>query len=537
MEEVELTCNLENESVVFSRDLLMKQICEFESLSLDIPEHISLADLNLYANFLSSGYLEFNSFFAIFRILAVADFFSQKNICTALLSSIILPNITYKNCLFILTQIEIYSDEIYAQIVEKCSYVIAENFNLFKDMLNELDESILESIFELLYGNHEFCCIILEALKFKCECNSYAELLIYEENRISERNVNPEVEYNWKVNLSENEELQSEKFEAFGSQIWMTLKNRENLEIYVEDDKKILGLCRGLAIYQGTSTYFYYLNSSGLVKLSETSQKTSTACIKIVLQSSNLLYSILLKALNEIEETGKCGIISKACMKLIISALKIKNDEEKTLKLIAEWCECSPDFIDSEIFGEYNWRSKNLEELSNISNQFPIFQENENFQAELKLRQNRKECQKKSFFSNSSADPFFGEEKIGEQTPEESSIVLDISYLQTPSTTEKRNLKPIISQNELSVAKHHKRYFSSSEQGSPCKHNEINQKYNTPSKFSKKGVNLTSLELILALKNKLINTKPDRKFTNVLKFTHPLLYEFHSPSLSKIDHF
>ena len=196
MQEIELLCLFNNITLKFPKDLLMKKEIEIEDNSITFPEYIKIPDLGLYVTFLSSGYIKQSNLRLVLQIVAVADYLSQEKICSDLVSTFIIPELSVSNCLNVLKYIQVLSLEIYAEIHKKCVNVMTNNFEKFMTSLKDLPIHTLECIFQEFQADHEHSEAILEAFKEKNSCESFVELAIAEETRLANQNFTPELEFN-----------------------------------------------------------------------------------------------------------------------------------------------------------------------------------------------------------------------------------------------------------------------------------------------------------------------------------------------------
>ena len=194
MEEIEVKFKSNNQSLFLPQNLLMKQIKEIKNNIISLPDYIMITDLNLYINFLNTGYIKTNNIQAVLTNLIVADFFSQQNICNILTSSIIIPALSVANCLNVLTYLEEISPSTYSEVYFACMLIISSNFDYFIDFLHLLPKGALECLFEELYQEAENREIIFEKIKEVRKCSNYIELLIDEEKRLESSKIIPELE-------------------------------------------------------------------------------------------------------------------------------------------------------------------------------------------------------------------------------------------------------------------------------------------------------------------------------------------------------
>ena len=193
MESLDVKCSLQRQIVKIQLDLLLKQPIDIENNEIIFPEYVSMSDLNLYSNFLASGYLNPISTHAVLRILLVADILEQKNICSALLSTIIIPSISCCNCLSIAEIAQNLTEATRLQIIVECVSIICTNICNFIDKVQFMPQYILNRIFERLCNKIEYRDILLDAIMKSRQCNNFIELLINEEDRLENMKIFPDM--------------------------------------------------------------------------------------------------------------------------------------------------------------------------------------------------------------------------------------------------------------------------------------------------------------------------------------------------------
>ena len=109
------------------------------------------------------------------------------------------------------------------------------------------------------------------------------------------------------------------------------INSEVDIEVFLLEKSQIqkYSLCRGLIILQGTSSQFFHILGSNSQKIAETSQKTKTFSVKLILKEEKLLYQIISKISDQ--DFDLLQSISKNMMLLVLQYLKLANQDEGLL--------------------------------------------------------------------------------------------------------------------------------------------------------------------------------------------------------------
>ena len=524
MESLDVKCSLQRQIVKIQLDLLLKQPIDIENNEIIFPEYVSMSDLNLYSNFLASGYLNPISTHAVLRILLVADILEQKNICSALLSTIIIPSISCCNCLSIAEIAQNLTEATRLQIIVECVSIICTNICNFIDKVQFMPQYILNRIFERLCNKIEYRDILLDAIMKSRQCNNFIELLINEEDRLENMKIFPDIEMSWKINLS-SDSLETDYFIFEENQLKIKILSNIDLEVFINENlanSQQSGLCRGLILFQGTSGHFYHLFGTDSQQIAEISKKTNTSNLKLILRNESLLYFILGKASDEISMNYSLEGISKTMILLIIRYLKINlKNKDHIIKVIAKWLEYHPQDNNSEIFDEYPWQMETKNSILLIADKYPALKSILDFRNSLNEKIMAKRIhQEISCNSITNEIPILDEDHLCPPlSPSGNPFILDISDIRTaPTTLKKFNFEyTSIAQKRLEPTN-----ANLSENDTTCKYSRTPYSYSSPARNSKASDKQTALELIKELKRKVSHTKSHRRNRSLMHLVYPL---------------
>lgn len=493
MNSFEISCVFDDETVSIESNLLMKENFEAVRDTIQFPEYIHPTDVQLYSNFLNTGYLKRNWLQAV-KILLVADFLQQYQLCEILINEIICPLINLTNLRSLITLVQSISSESFQRILKNVQGVISQDLEAFSDLFDQFADDVLINL--ILSSTDSIKEQLLLAYLKKFQLKSFLELLDLQLLKVQETNLDPDLEFSWRVDLNSIEDKgESATFTINSCNLCLGLnKELEEFQVYIKADRRIPALFRALTVYQGEfQSFFYY---PGTKYLPKTSQKTTTISVKLVLANEPFLFELLKKAVNEVLNSGDLKGISENTISIVIEYLKEHLEPSELVEILAEWAEANPDKMLSEAFESFDWRSQDSGFWASTFDKFPVFSNLPQLSS-LFIKADRR----KSKFMES--NEMMVEEVINIDeypcqplSPTGNPFILDISEIKTPAIKSLFVPKPSY--------RTHSANHSISGFESTIKYSEIRQKFSTPSKYSLNEKH-RALELIKELKRKLLN--------------------------------
>lgn len=525
MQDFDVECSLQGQSLVVPLNLLVREPIEIENNLIVFPDCTSILDFQLYTNFLESGYINIHNIKAVLRIALVADILSQERICKDLLSSIILPTLSLPSCLYVINYAQNLTDQFYSEINSAFVTLVTSSFNQFSQRLDCLPLNTLKSIFDKLYKVEDYREQLLEVIRQQRNCKDYLELLIDENARIENSKIFPEFEINW--NICPNGFDETENFEFAQRKIKLLINSDTDLEVSLRSSAgRGLhgGLCRGLIVFQGTATQFLHLLGSDSQKIGETSQKTKNIDVSLLLAQEHLLYFILEKIGEDLRPDWQFDGVSKELFLLLIRYLKsIRLSQEDLMDLIAKWYECNPDEQSADVLNEYPWQELPMHSLISIAQKHPILKEISDLRNLLneKIMNKGTRCDTSH---NSITQEIFAKDEDNlcpPVSPSGKPFILDISDIILPTTEKKNYFEERPETPFLFTAKLNEEDCLS-ENETTCKFPRGYFMYSSPQKIIKSADRQSASEMLKQLKQKLINNKPHKRNKSLMYLMYPL---------------
>lgn len=492
MNLLEVSCVFNEETVSIESNLLMKENFEGLEETLQFPGYIQQSDVQLYSNFLDSGYLKRN-YLQTVRILIVADFLKQYRICEILINEIIAPQMSTKNFGLVLNSVKYLSKENSNSIINSIQGAVSENFEEFSQYFDQFSDEMLINLIVNSAGSikDKLFLVLLKNSQVK----DFLELFDKQLLKVQEMNLDPDLEFSWRVSLSNIEEKgESEIFTLNDCNICLgVIKQIEDFQVYVRGESENPSLFRALTVFQGEFHSFYYY--PGTKYLPKTSQKTTTMSIKIVMTNEKFLFELMKKAADEFLTPTTLENISSTAISLIINYLKDFVQISKLIELLAHWAQANPEQSLPEAFESINWRSKDRGFWVSTINKFPVFSAIPEISS-IFFKAERNEHKSFGSYNILGEAIYIDEDPCPPLSPSGNPFILDISDIKTPKTKNLFVHKPSTRTRSVNL--------STSDFESTVKYNELRQKFNTPSKYQI-NEKLRALELIKDLKRKLLN--------------------------------